>query len=96
MPSIIVNKALQLDDEVEGMLFWEKDNTLPKPLGNEVLRWQILWQSTDRELLKNVLLALRASNEDVLPNIYCLLVIVCTLTGAPYRSQAQKLNDRFH
>ena len=24
VPSIIVNKALQLDDEVEGMLFWEK------------------------------------------------------------------------
>ena len=25
VPSIILNKALQLDDEVEGMLFWEKD-----------------------------------------------------------------------
>ena len=25
VPSIVVNKALQLDDEVEGMLFWEKD-----------------------------------------------------------------------
>ena len=24
VPSITVNKALQLDDEVEGMLFWEK------------------------------------------------------------------------
>ena len=26
VPSIIVNRALQLDDEVEGMLFWEKDD----------------------------------------------------------------------
>ena len=26
--SIIVNRALQLDDEVEGMLFWEKDDFL--------------------------------------------------------------------
>ena len=32
VPSIIVNKALQLDDEVEGMLFWEKDNPFPKSL----------------------------------------------------------------
>ena len=37
MPSIIVNKALQLDDEVEGMLFWEKDNPFPKSLGIKVL-----------------------------------------------------------
>ena len=26
VPSTIVNRALQLDDEVEGMLFWEKDD----------------------------------------------------------------------
>ena len=36
--SIIVNRALQLDDVVEGTLFWEKDNPFPKSLGNEVLR----------------------------------------------------------
>ena len=34
MPSIIVNKALQLDDEVEGMLLWEKDIPFLKSLGN--------------------------------------------------------------
>ena len=34
VPSIIVNKALQLDDEVEGMLFWEKDIPFLKSLGN--------------------------------------------------------------
>ena len=35
VPSIIANKALQLDDEVEGVLFWEKDH-IPflKSLGN--------------------------------------------------------------
>ena len=32
VPSIIVNKALQLDDEVEDMLFWEKDIYFPNPL----------------------------------------------------------------
>ena len=31
-PSIIVNKALQLDDEVEGVLFWEKDIPFLSPL----------------------------------------------------------------
>ena len=35
VPSTIVNKALQLEyDEVEGMLFWEKDIPFLKSLGN--------------------------------------------------------------
>ena len=79
VPSIIVNKALQLDDEVEGMLFWEKDNPFPKSLGNEVLRWKTLWQSADGELPNYLLLALGACNEADFPNIYRLLVIACTL-----------------
>ena len=33
VPSIIVNKALQLDDEVEGMLFCKKDIPFLKSLG---------------------------------------------------------------
>ena len=91
VPSIIVNKALQLDDEVEGMLFWEKDNPFPKSLGIEVLRWKTLWQSTDRELPNNLLLALGTCDEDTFPNIYCLLVIACTLLI----TQTQKLSDGF-
>ena len=43
VPSIIVNKALQLDDEVGGMLFSEKDISFLKSLGNEVRRWKRLW-----------------------------------------------------
>ena len=34
VPSTIVNKALQLDYEVEGMLFWEKDIPFLKSRGN--------------------------------------------------------------
>ena len=34
VPSIKVNKALQPDDEVEGMLFWEKNISFLKSLGN--------------------------------------------------------------
>ena len=51
--SIIVYQALQLDDEVGGMLFWEIP--FPKSLGNEVLGWKTLWQSTDRELAMKML-----------------------------------------
>ena len=58
MLTIIVNKALQLDDELEGMLFWEKDTPFLKSIGNEIRRWKTLWQSTDRELPHNLLLAL--------------------------------------
>ena len=79
MSSIFVNKALQLDDELEGMLFWEKDNPFPKSFGHEVLRWRTLWQPTDRELSNNLLLALGACDEDAFPNIHHLLVIACTL-----------------
>ena len=81
MPSIIVNKSLRLDDKVEGMLFWEKDITFPKSLGNVVRIWKTLWQSTDRELPNNLLLALGACGEDAFPNIHRLLVIACTLPG---------------
>ena len=79
MPSIIVNKALQLDDELEGMLFWEKEISLPRSLGNEVSRWKTLWQSTDRELTNDLLLARGAWDEDAFPNIHRLLLITCTL-----------------
>ena len=37
------------------------------------------WQSTDRELPNNLLLALCACDEDAFPNILRLLVIACTL-----------------
>ena len=47
MLTIIVNKALQLDDELEGMLFWEKDIPFLKSIGNEEHRWKTLWQSKD-------------------------------------------------
>ena len=90
VPSIILNKALHLDDEAKSMLYWEKEIPFPKSLGNEVRRWKILWQSTNRELPNNLFLALGACDEDAFPNIHCLLVIACTL-----RSLVQKLSDRF-
>ena len=91
VPSIIVNKALQLDDELEGMLFFEKDIPFVNSIGNEVRRWKAVWQSIDRELPDNLLLALGVCDKDAPPNIYRPLSL-----PAPYRSQAQKLSDHFH
>ena len=45
---------MQLIDEVEGMLVWEKDIPFVKSLGNEESRWKTLWKSTDRELANNL------------------------------------------
>ena len=76
MPSITVNKALQLDDEVgPGRKTFHFSNP-----------WEMRyvdgkhsdWHSTDRELPKNLLLALGVCDEDDFPNIYSPLVIACT------------------
>ena len=84
--SIIVKKALQLDDEVEGMLFWKKDIQFLKSLsGNEVHRSKTLWRSTDRKL------PLGVCNEDDFPTAS----IAFWLLPAPNRSEAEKLSDRF-
>ena len=74
-----MKKALQQDDEVEGILLWEKDIPFLKSLsGNDVRESKTLQQSTDRKLPNNLLLALGVCNEDALPNIYRLLIIACT------------------
>ena len=72
---------MQLDDEVEGMLFWEKDIPFPKSFGNEVLGWKTLWQSTDRGLAMKML---------------SQTSIVFWSLPTPYRSQALKLSNHFH
>ena len=85
--SIIVKKALLLDDEVEGMLFWEKDIEFLKSLsGNEPHRSNTLWRSTDRKL------PLGVCNEDAFPTSS----VAFWSLPAPNRSQAEKLSDRFH
>ena len=71
--------APPVSGEVKGMPFWEKDTPFLKSLGNEVCRRKTLWQSTDRELPNNLLLALNVCDEDAFSNIYRLLVGACTL-----------------
>jgi len=79
VPSIVVKNTLELSEATEGMLFWENDLPFPKSLGNELRRWQTMWQSTEKELPSNLLLALGACDEDAFPNIHRLLLIACTL-----------------
>ena len=79
LPSIIVNNTLELSEATESMLFWENDLPFPKSLGNELKRWQTMWQSAEKELPNNLLLALGACDEDTFPNIHRLLLIACTL-----------------
>ena len=64
---------------VNNTLFWENDLPFPKSLENELRRWQIMWQSAEKELPSNLLLALGACDEDAFPNIHHLLLIACTL-----------------
>ena len=53
--------------------------TFLKSLGNELRRWQSMWQSAEKELPSDLLLALGTCDVDAFPNIYHLLLIVCTL-----------------
>ena len=78
VPSIIINNTLELSEATEGILFWDNDLPFPKSLGNELLRWQIMWQSAEKELPSNLLLALGTCDEDAFPNIHRLLFITCT------------------
>ncbi|XP_068731307.1 52 kDa repressor of the inhibitor of the protein kinase-like [Montipora capricornis] len=48
-------------------------------LGNELRRWQSMWQSAEKELPSNLLLALGACDVDAFPNIHRLLLVACTL-----------------
>ena len=77
VPSAIVNNTLELSEATEGMLFWDNGLPFPKSLWNELRRWQIMWQSAEKELPSNLLLALGACDEDAFPNIHRLLLIAC-------------------
>ena len=52
---------------LEEMLLWENDLPFPKSLGNELRRWQTMWQSAEKKLPSNPLLALGACDVDAFP-----------------------------
>ena len=77
----MVNNTLELSEATEVMLFRENDFPFPRSLGNELRRWQVMWQSAEKELPSNLLLALGTCDEHTFPNIHRLLLFffVCTL-----------------
>ena len=79
VPSIIVNNTLELSEATEGMLLWENDLPFHKSLGNELQRWQTMWQSAEKELPSDLLPALGGCDVDAFPNIHRLLRIAGTL-----------------
>ena len=88
VPSTIVNNTLELSEATEGMLFWDNGLPFPKSLWNELRRWQIMWQSAEKELPSNLLLALGTCDGDAFPNIFFSL-------HAPYQSVVRKLSGPF-
>ena len=83
VPSIIVNNTLELSKATEGMLFRENDLPFSKSLGIALRRWQTMWQSAEKELPSDLLLAFGVCGVDVFPNIHQTsiihLLIACTL-----------------
>ena len=77
--SIIVHNTLELSEAPEGMLVWENDLPFLKSLGNELRRWQTMWQAAEKELPSDLPLALGACDVDASRNIHRLLLIACTL-----------------
>ena len=68
--------------QLQSLLFWERDLPFPNSLLGEVRRWQSLWRAKSEEganLPHNLLLSFRFCDADAFPNIYCLLLIACTL-----------------
>ena len=52
----------------------------PASLPNELLRWQDLWKSKEKDRLpSNLLQTLGVCDSDTFPNIHALLIIGCTL-----------------
>ena len=88
VPSTIVNNTLELSEATEGTLFWDNGLPFPKSLWNELRRWQIMWQSAEKELPSNLLLALGTCDGDAFPNIFFSL-------HAPYQSVVRKLSGPF-
>jgi len=80
VPSIIVNNTLELSEAVESCCFGTRMTFhFPNPLGMSCEDGK-LWQSAEKELASNLLLALGACDMDAFPNIHCLLLIACTLS----------------
>ena len=91
VPSIIVNNnTLELSEATEGMLVFE--NELPKSFGNELRRWQTMWQSEEKELPSNFQREL--GTRDVTRMLFQPSIVFFSL-HAPYQTVVWKLSGPF-
>ena len=79
VPSIIASEGLILTEKIDDPLYWERDLPFPQSLGNELRRWQKLWQRQKDNIPDNLLSSLSSCDKDTFPNIYQLLLTACTL-----------------
>ena len=93
VPTLLVRSDVDPMERVDGMLHWQTDLPFSKSLGSEVKGWQSIWQGNYQEMQErrkrrqectkvipnNLLLATGASDSQMYPNVYRLLLIACTL-----------------
>ena len=90
VPSILLCSATDeiLSDNLQGMLYWERDLPFPRSLANELVRWHALWRRKESErqasgesssIPENLLHTLGSCDIDAFPNIHSLLMVACTL-----------------
>ena len=81
---------MELSEATEVMLFRENDFPFPKSLGNELRRWQVMWQSAEKELPSNLLLVLGTCDEHTFPNIHRLLLFFFVWTLPISSAEAER------
>ncbi len=89
VPSILTSsESIDLQLILKYLQHWEADLPFPGSLGNELRRWNVLWNGKNQEfhsnhsdtpLPDNLLQALGSCDKDSFPNIHCILVIASTL-----------------
>ena len=80
IPSLLISSKVQHLHHLDGLQFWDADLPCPKSLSSELRWWHTLWTDVeDSETPQNFIQALASCDSDSFPNIYQLLLIVCTL-----------------
>ena len=75
IPSVLLNKtsSVQPSEHLDKLLYWEQDLPCSKSLGNELRRWQTLWQQKEQEnsnIPNNLPLALGSCDAEMSINFW--------------------------
>ena len=75
VPSVLLTAKVDLADTLDGMLYWEQDIPFPKSLGNELVRWQSLWDNVNSNV--------NAETEKTIPDNFLLALGACDVAHSP-------------